>query len=206
MVALLEDPDATDEVREEAENVVMEACREFGIWIGHGDLLTVKMIQEAKMSMKGSATAFEQLKFLGPFCLQLLHMKMKKLAQDFGACMPSEINFDDVLTLSWQASMARIRVANKAKDIKKNDSTFELHDQFAAGVQASYLANMFDNYTAEHPSKLSCVNSLQDVVDFIQEMLDFYAVQLFYDPTFEAPYSEDDDDLFVYCQVSKCRR
>ena len=52
---------------------------EFGEWVGHGDLLTVKMVQEARMMMVGSATAFGRLEFLGPFRLQLLHMKMKKI-------------------------------------------------------------------------------------------------------------------------------
>ena len=32
----------------------MDAVSEFGVWIGHGDLLTVKMVQEARMLMQGS--------------------------------------------------------------------------------------------------------------------------------------------------------
>ena len=178
LLAILEDTDVAVEVREDAEKRVKEAANEFGAWIGHGDLLTVKMVQEAKMLMKGSATAFGRLQFLGPFRLQLLHMEMKKIAQDYSSGMPSVINFDDALTLSWQASMARIKVANKAKDIKKNDSTFELHDQFAAGVQACYLANMFDNFSVEHPTKLDSVDSCQGVIDYIKEMLSFYDIQL----------------------------
>ena len=84
---LLEDPDADSEVRESAEKDVMEVVLKFGIWIGAGDLLTVKMVQEAIMLMTGSATAFGRLEFLGPFRLQLLHMKMKKICQDFSVCM-----------------------------------------------------------------------------------------------------------------------
>ena len=81
---LLEDPDADNEVREDAEKEVMMEVEKFGVWIGAGDLLTVKMIQEAVMLMAGSATAFGRLEFLGPFRLQLLHMKMKKAGPNPG--------------------------------------------------------------------------------------------------------------------------
>ena len=65
-VALLEDEKASEKEREMAEKIVIEAADEFGIWIGHGDLLTVKMVQEARASMAGSATLFGKLGFLGP--------------------------------------------------------------------------------------------------------------------------------------------
>ena len=189
------------EEREEAERLVHIAAQEFGVWIGHGDLLTVKMVQEAKSLMAGSATAFGQLKFLGPFRLQMLHMKMKKISVDYPSCMPSVINFDDVGTLPWVAALTRMRVTNKGKDIKKNDSTFERHDQFIAAVQASYLANMFDNYLIEYPEKLSSVSSLEDVVSFVWHMLDSFNVKLYFDPENVAAVEEtSDDDMFVYCQ------
>ena len=79
LLKLLEDPDAEEETREAAEEEVKRTVLEFGEWVGHGDLLTVKMVQEARMMMVGSATAFGRLEFLGPFRLQLLHMKMKKI-------------------------------------------------------------------------------------------------------------------------------
>ena len=41
LLKLLEDSEASDTVREDAERKVMEAVEEFGVWIGHGDLLTV---------------------------------------------------------------------------------------------------------------------------------------------------------------------
>ena len=70
LLSLLEDPNVADDVREGAGKRVMEAVIKFGVWIGHGDLLTVKMVQEAKLLMKGSATAFGRLEFLlGPFRL-----------------------------------------------------------------------------------------------------------------------------------------
>ena len=48
---LLEDPDAVTEEREAAEQCVREAVQQHGEWLGGGDLLTVKMIQEARMLM-----------------------------------------------------------------------------------------------------------------------------------------------------------
>ena len=200
LLSLLEDPNASDEEREEAERLVQIAVQEFGEWIGHGDLLTVKMVQEARSSMAGSATAFEQLKFLGPFRLQLLHMKMKKVVHDYSSGMPSEINFDDVITLPWMAALTRMRVTNKGKDIKKNDSTFERHDQFIAAVQASYLANLFDNYHKNNPEKIRSLSSLKDAVSYIWEMLDSFNVHLYFDPDKGDRNLEGQDDMFVYCQ------
>ena len=202
MLIILEDMDALTEEREAAERSVMTAVLVFGEWVGHGDLLTVKMVQEAKMLMIGSATAFGRLEFLGPFRLQLLHMKMKKVSQDYSSCMKREINFDDVLTLPWLAALTRVKVSNKGKEIKKNDSSFERHDQFLAAVQASYFVNLFDNFTEEHPERLAAVHSLDDTVKFVMDMLDSFAIQLFYDPGRKEPdMNEGEDDLYRYCQV-----
>ena len=201
-VALLEDEKASDEERKMAEKIVKEAVDEFGIWIGHGDLLTVKMVQEARASMAGSATLFGKLGFLGPIRLQLLHMKMKKVVQDMQNGMKSEINFDDVLSVPWSAALTRTKVTNKGKDIKKNDSTFERHDQFLAAVQTSYLLNLFDNFHGDNPEKIAQVSCLDDVIVYILEMLESYNIQLFYEPGFKRPSNDGEDDLFVYCQVS----
>ena len=204
MLKQLEDPDASDEEREAAEEIVKEAVLMFGEWVGHGDLLTVKMVQEAKSLMVGSATAFGRLEFLGPFRLQLLHMKMKKVSQDYSVCMKNEVNFDDILSLPWLTALTRMKVSNKAKDIKKNDSSFERHDQFLAAVQASYLVNMFDNYQEEHPERLQSVNNTEDATKFVMDMLDEFRIQLYYDPSREEPGpQEGEDDLFQYCQVSR---
>ena len=173
MLTLLEDTEAPVDEREAAEEVVMLAVLAFGEWLGHCDLLTVKMVQEARMLMIGSATAFGRLEYLGPFRLQLLHMKMKKIAQDYSSCMKREINFDDVLTVSWLSALTRVKVSNKGKEIKKNDSSFERHDQFIAAVQTSYLMNLYDNYNEEHPERLKSVNSTGDAVKFVLDMLEY---------------------------------
>ena len=100
-----------------AERKVKEACLEYGELILHGDLLTVKMIQEAMLLMSGSSTAFERLDFIGPCRIQMLHMKMKKVCQDYFLVMPKEINYDDVCSLPWMTSLTGIKVSNKEKDI-----------------------------------------------------------------------------------------
>ena len=198
---MLEDPDADVEAREQAEQDVKEAVLKFGVWVGAGDLLTVKMIQEAGMLMAGSATAFGRLEFLGPFRLQLLHMKMKKITDDYSACMKNDINYDDKVSLAYLTALTRVRVSNKAKDIKKNDSAFELHDQYLAAVQTSYLVNLFDNFMEKNEKMLDDVSSTDSALKFVHEMLDAFEIQFFYDPS--RPVSdkvEGEDDLFVYCK------
>ena len=198
---LLEDPDAATEEREEAEQCVREVVQKHGEWLGGGDLLTVKMIQEARMLMAGSATAFGRLEFLGPFRLQLLHMKMKKICQDYAMCMKQEINFDDKISLPWLSALTRVKVSNKAKDIKKNDSTFERADQFIAAVQSYYLVNLFDNYMVTNSELLDDVKSTDTAVSFVLGMLDSFHIQLYFDPNMTVPKKhEGEDDMFDYCK------
>ena len=159
------------------------------------------MVQEAKVLMSGSATAFGRLEYLGPFRLQLLHMKMKKICQDYAVCMKSEINYDDKISLPWFAALTRSKVSNKGKDIKKNDSSFEKHDQFIAAVQATYLGNMFDNYVSKNPTLLNQVNSTESAVDFVLDMLSAFNIELYYDPTKPVPEKQaGEDDMFDYCK------
>ena len=198
---LLEDVDADPEEREEAEKYVMEVAMRYGEWLGGGDLLTVKMVQEAKVLMSGSATAFGRLEFLGPFRLQLLHMKMKKICQDYAVCMKSEINYDDKISLPWLAALTRVKVSNKGKDIKKNDSTFEKHDQFIAAVQTAYLGNMFDNYVSKNPTLLDQVTTTAGAIDFVLNMLSDFNIELYYDPSKPVKAREEgEDDMFDYCK------
>ena len=63
--------------------------------------------------------------------------------------MKNEINLDDKLSLPWLTALTRVKVTNKGKEIKKNDSTFERHDQFLAEVQKSYLLNLFEEGQTE---------------------------------------------------------
>ena len=96
----------------------------------------------------------------------------------------------------------REAVYTKGKEIKKNDSSFEKHDRFLAAVQTSFLMNMFDNYQEKHSEKLANVNSTEGVVNYVKKMLEFYDIQLFFDPAKqESDPGVGEDDLFHYCQV-----
>ena len=107
---LSEDPE--EEEREGVEEIVEKAVLEFGEWVGYGDLLTVKMIQEARMFTVGSVTTFGRVEFLGPFRIQMLHMKMKKISQDYAICMKNDCNLDDILSLPWLTELTRMKVSN----------------------------------------------------------------------------------------------
>ena len=129
-LAMLEDCDATEDIRVEAEQKVMAACREYGENISHGDLLTVAMFENAKLIMSGSVTAFGRLEFLGIMRLGLLHLKMKMICAVYQAMMPDEVNFEDEGCLAWLVSISnKTTISNRPKDIKKDDSSFEHHDQ-----------------------------------------------------------------------------
>ena len=115
--------------------------------------------------------------------------------------MKHDINFDDVLSLPWLAALTRVKVSNKSKDIKKNDSSFELHDQFLASVQSSYLVNMFDNFMEKNFKMLEDVTDTESAVKFVLSMLEEFDVQLFFDPSKAAHENlKGEDDLFVYCK------
>ena len=131
--------------------------------------------------------------------------------------MKNDINYDDKVSLPYLTALTRMKVSNKAKDIKKNDSAFELHDQYLAVVQTSYLVNLFDNYMEENEKMLDDVSSTESALKFVHEMLDAFDIQFYYDPTRpvsekkkgekeekeekeEGEQEEGEDDMFVYCK------
>ena len=127
---LLEEAEATEQDRLEAETRVKAMCREYGENISHGDLQTVAMFENAKLIMAGSVTAFGRLEFLGIMRLGLLHLKMRKVMADYTGVMPNESNYKDIGCLAWLVSVAnKPTISNRPKDIKKDDSSFEHHDQ-----------------------------------------------------------------------------
>ena len=115
--------------------------------------------------------------------------------------MKNEINLDDKLSLPWLTALTRVKVTNKAKDIKKNDSTFERHDKFLTEVQKSYLMNMFDNHMEKNKGKLLEVNSFDSSISFVLDMLEDFNIMLFYDPNKPLPEKQKgEDDMFIYCR------
>ena len=116
-------------------------------------------------------------------------------------CWKNEVNLDDKISLPWLAALTRVKVTNKAKEIKKNDSTFERHDQFLAEVQISYLLNMFDNYQMMNKDKLQAVDSYDAAVSYVLGLLDAYDIQLFFNPDKPLPGSKKgEDDMYIYCR------
>ena len=96
-----------------------------------------------------------------------------------------------------------MKISNKEKNIKKNDSSFEKHDQWITAVQSSFLVNMFDNFVEKFPERLEQVSSTEDTVKFVLDMLEEFNIQLYFDPIEkELGDQTGEDDLFVYCQVS----
>ena len=55
---------------------------------------------------------------------------MKKISQDFSSSMKKEINFEDVMSLAHLPTLARMKISDKGKEIKKKELSFERHDQF----------------------------------------------------------------------------
>ena len=94
-----------------------------------------------------------------------------------------------------------MKISNKENDIKKNDSSFEVHDQWITAVQTSYLVNMFDNFNSMYPEKLAAVETAEHVIEYILDMLNEFQVELYFDPKRKVVEKPGEDDLFKYCQV-----
>ena len=116
---VIENKEVTAHEREQAEHRVKQEVLRHGAWIGHGDLLTYKMFYVAKSLRQHSVTAFERLDFLEIFRLQLFHMKMAKVFQDFKSCLKRETNLEDEGSLAWISNILGMDwVSNNAQKIK----------------------------------------------------------------------------------------
>ena len=62
---------------------------------------------------------------------------------------------------------------------------------------------MFDNYQEAFGDRLLHISSLADALEYVYDMLDYFGIQLFYDPKKEFTIEEGEDDPFLYCQVVK---
>jgi hypothetical protein len=210
-LAMLQDADAAEEVREQAEERVMAANRQYGEMLGHGDQLTVERWQDVRQILSQEVTAFGRLEFCGPFRLEGLHSHMKKTKIDYKALMPDMTNFDDEICLAQLAARAGKgdMLSNEEKKIVKNDSSYERHKQFAEEVGTTYGLNLFDNYDNKNPEKLDAVVNEKSAVQFVLEMFDNFDVtaNLFYNPAIhDAKQARDgcdkegEDDMFAYCR------
>ena len=133
-LTLLQSPDCNVAERDEAEKRVHQNCLQAGEYVGHGDLLTFERFYLAKRSRKASSTALERLEFIQYFRVELFHMKMNKTFDDYKACMKTDLNIDDVLSLGWfKGTLGMNSITNDASVMRK-DGNFELHDQFISSI------------------------------------------------------------------------
>lgn len=198
---LIEDAKVDTLVRKEAEVRVKEVCLDYGEDLAHGDLLTVQKQDDAKSLMSGSTTAFGRMEFLGMMRLGLLHAKMKKVCVDMQALMPNVANFEDQGCLAYLAQLAeKTNISNRKEDIKKDDSSFERHDQFYSAVAGQALANMWQNWVQARPSLVEEVVDKQSAVDLVLQMLNHFGIleRLTYDPDRVEEQQRPEDDLFEY--------
>ena len=116
--------------RELAEYRVEKVVQEAGEFIGHGDLLTVKMFQKAVLLRSGSARAVDRLVFLGAFRLQLFHLVMNKTALDIISGMPKEKNRIDEGSLGQLSGALGVSgwFTNNKKKIVRGGN-YEKHSQ-----------------------------------------------------------------------------
>lgn len=213
-LALIEDKDAGVKEREAAEERVMAAYLEYGECIGHGDQMTVAMWQDVMQLMAQEVTAHGRLQYAsGPFRLEGMHMKMRKIIIDYRAMMPSTVNFSDILCMAELASRTdQTKISNKEEHIKRNDSSFERHDQFIAEVSSAYGVNAFDNYDQMYPERLDEVSDLATATQYMIDMMDEFGIleNLFYNPALHDPTQmmqseEAHDDCYVYCRAGFIR-
>ena len=175
--------------------------------------MTVTMWQDVMQLMRQEVTAHGRLQYAsGPFRLEGMHMKMRKIIIDYRAMMASTVNFSDPLCMAEMASRTdQSKISNKEEHIKKNDSSFERHDQFIAEVAIASGVNAFDNYDQLYPERLDEVFDLETATKYMIDMMNEYNIleNLFYNPALHDPTqlmpSGEEDDLFVYCRAGFIR-
>jgi hypothetical protein len=84
---------------------VSQVVVDIGELIIHGDLLTIKIIQQAMALRAGCARAVDRFDFLGPLVIQLFNLMMNKTALDLKAAMPDTRNVNDEGSLNSVSSL-----------------------------------------------------------------------------------------------------
>ena len=133
---------------------------------------------------------------------------MKKVCLDMGSLMPQMANFEDRGCLSYMAHlMEKTNISNNPKEIKKNDDSFERHDQFLAAVASQALGNMWENWVLARPSVVGEVRDKQSAVDIVLQMLHHFGVidRLTFDPERVEEVELPEDDLFSYYREAVVR-
>ena len=118
---IIRDCEGLEEVRTAAEERMREACKCYGEYIGHGDLLSCDRFFIAKRLRRSAVTTFESLEYVKYFCPELFHIKLNKVQHDFGFTMKPDINAKDKLSVGWFNGFLDMptQVTNNAATIKK---------------------------------------------------------------------------------------
>ena len=117
------------------------------------------------------------------------------------ALMPNVANFEDQGCLAFLAQLAeKTNISNRKEDIKKDDASFERHDQFYGAVAGQALANMWQNWVQARPSLVEEVKDKQSAVDLVLQMLNHFGIieRLTYNPNRVEEQQLPEDDLFEY--------
>ena len=194
---IAQDIDSDTIERERAEKRLHAEVKAAGVYIGHGDQLTFQKFFDAKRLCQSGVTAFERLEYVEYFRLALFHTKMSKTFMDFKACMISETNVEDILTLSWfKAYLGGFdSITNQESKIKKPGS-YEVHDQFITELGLQFLTNAFENFLEKNSSNIK-VENCEEAEKLILDFLEDNGVVFLFDP---ASSKEKDifDDLLSY--------
>ena len=116
---------------------------------------------------------------------------------DYKACMVSETNVDDPVTLSWfKAYLGGLdTITNQESKIKK-PGAFEVHDQFITELGIQFLTNAFEHFLDEKASQIKVddpVEAEKLILDFLREN----GIVFYYDPE-TSEETEIFDDLLSY--------
>ena len=186
-------------LREEAEHRIAEVVREFGELIVHGDLLTIKMIQQAIALRAGSARAVDRFAYVGPLIIQLFHLMMNKTAQDLKAAMPDARNVGDIGSLSNVSSIIGTSswLSNNKKKIVKTGN-YEKHDQHLIAWQSELLCNAFHHFLKSEYGTLAAVKDFTSTLTLACRFLNFTGVSWSWDPDFQDTRSDVTCQLYNY--------
>ena len=183
--------------REPAEMRIKEEVRKAGELICHGDLLTDVRFETCKRLRRMGISAVERFDFLKIFRLGTFHLLMNKIMQDISAGMKSEVNVDDILSLSYFKTVLGLHHISNNPSIIKKDGNFEYHNQFCDEVGKELLVEAFKTYIEEHEPPVA--KNEDSAVMFLLDFLEVMDIKYYYDPD---NYEEErvHDDMMSSCK------
>ena len=105
-------------------------------------------------------------------------MRMAKTIQDLVACMPTELNREDEISLGYfRTALGLNHITNNPNNIKKD---FEKHDQFVLDVGKEIIVNAFNTFLANSSKSFS--KDLAGATDMLLTFLSECDIKYYYDP------------------------